>query len=88
MFKILALIAANAAAADTAQLIWANSTPGPGPHGSGFAFNGHYGNHNNHEHGHNHKNPWHHTVVHHKSADDYHSDPWEKRGFRGGDALR
>jgi len=26
--------------------------------------------------------------VHHKSADDYHSDPWEQRGFRGGDAGR
>ena len=49
---------------------------GPGPHGSGYGFSGHVGNHNSHVHGHNHKNPWYHTVVHHKSANDYTLDPW------------
>ena len=43
-------------------------------HGSFAAHSGH-----DHKHGQFHKNPWQHTVVHHKTANDYNKDPWSKR---------
>ena len=55
-------------------------------HGSGYGFGPHHGNHSSHAHGHNHKNPWYHTVVHHKSTQDYELDPWVRRN--GADADR
>ena len=48
-------------------------------HGSGYGYGPHHGNHNSHAHGHNHKNPWYHTVVHHKHAESYELDPWADR---------
>ena len=72
MFCTLALLATAASAAEfTGHHI--------GHPGSGYGFGPHHGNHASHAHGHNHKNPWYHTVVHHKHAEDYELDPWSRR---------
>ena len=80
MFFTLALLASAASAVEFTGSRYGVS------HGSGYGFGPHHGNHNSHAHGHNHKNPWYHTVVHHKSAQDYELDPWVRRN--GADTER
>lgn len=47
------------------------------------------GSGHDHKHGELHKNPWKHTVVHHKTANDYHKDPWtDRNAIEGKDPTR
>ena len=75
MFFTLALLA-SAVSAYPSHLGHHNAHGLHVNHGSGYRYGPHTGNHNSHAHGHNHKNPWYHTVVHHKHAEDYELDPW------------
>ena len=62
-------------------LIAASAVAGPS-HGFSYGSgHGSYGTHLGHDHRHGsyHKNPWSHTVVHHKTANDYQRDPWDQR---------